>query len=78
MEKIKEVTETFTLLLNDGSEVIISYPGECEEFGEVYEEMIEAIESGRFWNVGNWCNFTASWKGRALSDLNCRLVIGSI
>ena len=74
----KQIKETLTLLLVDGNDIRISYPEDCEEFDEVYEEMIEAIENGRWWNVGNWCNFTAEWKGIPLQNLNCRLVIGSI
>lgn len=72
-----EMRETLSLLLIDGSEVQISYPEDCEEFGEVYGEMIDAIENGKWWNVGNWCSFTAKWKNNILQDLNCRLVVGS-
>ena len=79
MEKeIEKKIETLTLFLIDGSEVAISYPEDCEEWDEVYDEMKGAIESGAWWNVGNWNNFTAKWKNIPLQNLNCRLVVGSL
>lgn len=74
----KNNKETTTLLLLDGSTISISYPEDCDHFDEVYEEMIEAIEGGKFWNVGNWTFFTATYRGIPLQNINCRLVVGSV
>lgn len=74
----KEIqTETITLILLGGDTIEISYQDNVDEFDEVYQEMINAIEKGEYWNVGNWCNFTARYKDIPIQNINCKLVVGN-
>ena len=73
----EKTRETIKLVLLDGSTINISYPENTDYFDEPYNEMIDAIESGAYWNVGNWTEWKAEYRGFKLENINCKLVIGS-
>ena len=46
------------------------------EYEEIFEEMRSLLQSGDIWNVANWNNTEATFKGHNLQEINMRLIIG--
>ncbi len=78
-KKIKEEEKGYyyiRLILIDGSVIQIEYWEDSPCFDEAFEEMRECIEKGTIWNVDNYSEWKATFKGMGLENINCRLVIG--
>lgn len=71
----KEVrTESMRLILENGEEIEITYPEDIIE--GLFEEMREAQTRDGFWNVGNYTQARAMYKGCRIGDVNMKRVIG--
>ena len=71
----KEVqTESMRLVLENGEEIEITYPIDIIE--GLFEEMREAQTRDGFWNVGNYTQARAMYKGCRIDDVNMKRVIG--
>ena len=72
----KEVeTENIRLILENGDEIEITYPIDIAE--GLFDEMREAQSRDGFWNVGNYTQARAMYKGLLVSDVNMKRVIGT-
>lgn len=72
----KEIeTDTISLVLENGDEIEITYPFDIAE--GFLEEMREAQSRDGFWNVGNYSQARAMYKGVHVSDVNMKRVIGT-
>lgn len=71
----KEVrTESMRLILENGEEIEITYPEDIIE--GLFEEMREAQTQDGFWNVGNYTQARAMYKGCKIDDVNMKRVVG--
>ena len=71
----KEVeTESMRLVLENGEEIEVTYPVDIIE--GLFEEMREAQSRDGFWNVGNYTQARAMYKGCKIDDVNMKRVIG--
>jgi len=69
-----EATESMWLVLENGEEIEITYPVDIIE--GLFEEMREAQSRDGFWNVGNYTQAKAMYKGFRIDDVNMKRVIG--
>ena len=72
MAKIE--TETIRIVLENGEEIEITYP--LEIFEGLFEEMREAQARDIFWNVGNYRDARAIYKGYSIDEINMKRVVG--
>lgn len=72
MEKVE--TETIRLVLENGEEIEITYPLAIAE--GLFEEMREAQSRDIFWNVGNYTDARAMYKGCSIDEINMKRVVG--
>ncbi len=63
------------IILEDGEVIEITYPFDIEE--ELFNEMREAQSKDEFWNVGNYSDALAMYKGCCVSNINMKRVIGT-
>ena len=71
----KEVeTENIRLILENGDEIEITYPIDIAE--GLFDEMREAQSRDGFWNVGNYTQARAMYKGLLVSEVNMKRVVG--
>lgn len=70
----KLVNESVRLVLENGDEIEVTFPLDVAE--EMFEEMREAQSRDTFWNVGNWTNARAMYKGFSIGMINMRRVVG--
>jgi len=68
-------TESIRLVLENGDEIEVTYPVEIAE--GLFDEMREAQSRDGFWNVGNYTQARAMYKGLLVSDVNMKRVIGT-
>ena len=66
--------ESFRLILESGEEIEITYPSSISE--GLFEEMREAQSRDGFWNVGNYTQARAVYKGCRIEDINMKRVVG--
>ena len=67
-------TETIRLVLENGEEIEIVYPIDIVE--GLFEEMRESQSRDSFWNVGNYTQARATYRGYRVSDVNMKRVVG--
>ena len=70
----KVETETIRLILENGEEIELTYPLEISE--GLFEEMREAQSRDIFWNVGNYTDARAMYKGCLIYEINMKRVVG--
>jgi len=66
--------EGFNLVLENGEEITVTFPSEVME--ELYDEMQEAQSKDGFWNVGNYTDAKAVYRGIQINDINMKRVVG--
>jgi hypothetical protein len=75
MAKVEKVeTETIRLILENGEEIEVVFPLENAE--GLFEEMHEAQARDIFWNVGNYRDARAMYKGYPIDEINMKRVVG--
>lgn len=67
-------TETIRFVLENGGEIEITYPLEIAD--GLFEEMREAQAKDIFWNVGNYIDARATYKGLPIDEVNMKRVVG--
>ena len=70
----KSETESIRLVLENGDEIEVTYPTEISE--DLFDEMREAQSRDSFWNVGNYTQASAMYKGLCVSKVNMKRVVG--
>ena len=70
----KSETESIRLVLENGDEIEVTYPTEISE--DLFDEMREAQSRDSFWNVGNYTQARAMYKGLLVSEVNMKRVVG--
>ena len=70
----KSETESIRLVLENGDEIEVTYPTEISE--DLFDEMREAQSRDSFWNIGNYTQARAMYKGLLVSEVNMKRVVG--
>ena len=62
------------LVLENGDKIEVTYPTEISE--GFFDEMRDAQSRDSFWNVGNYTQARAMYKGLLVSEVNMKRVVG--
>lgn len=72
---MNETINTLELVTLQGDIIEISYPDSIMD--ELLEDFRESRQRRDYWNVGNWCNAMAMYKGHRLNDIDMAQIIGT-
>ncbi len=65
-----EMNETMTLITITGDEIELSYS--MEALDDIWQEM----KTEEWFNIGNWVDCSALYRGQRLEAINMKLIIG--
>ncbi len=66
--------ETLTLITINGDEIKIEFPNDIAE--DIYQELSNVLQSESDWNIDNYPDTKATYKGRKLFNINMKQIIG--
>ncbi len=66
--------EYINLITRDGNTIEVTFPEKITD--DIFEEMRHAMEADNYWNVNNYCDAVATYKGVYLSEINMKQIIG--
>lgn len=70
-----ETINTLELVTLQGDIIEIEYPDSIMD--EILEDFCESRQRRDYWNVGNWSDAKAMYKGHRLSDIDMAQIIGT-